>query len=174
MISTHLRFKESYNSLDEEFKVIIGVELTHVIPADIEASTVKARSLGADIVLVHGQTITEPYIEGTNRAAIDAGVDILAHPGLITLSDVELAKSNGVYLEITTRRGHSYCNGHVVKLAREVGASLVINNDAHVPSDYVGYDMAVSVMRGAGLTLEEIEVIVSNNRKIFNKALSRG
>ncbi len=160
--------------MDEDFKVIVGVELTHVLPADIESLTVKARSLGADIVLVHGQTITEPYIEGTNRAAIDAGVDILAHPGLITLSDVELAVTNGVYLEITTRKGHSYCNGHVVKLAREVGASLVINNDAHMPSDYVGYDMAVSVMQGAGLTLEEIEIIVSNNRKIFNKALSRG
>ncbi len=130
--------------------------------------------MGADIVLVHGQTITEPYIEGTNRAAIDAGVDILAHPGLITVADAELAAKNGVYLEITTRRGHSYCNGHVAKIAREVGANLVVNNDAHIPSDYVGYDMAVSVMQGAGLTLAEIEIIVSNNRKIFNKALSRG
>ena len=44
----------------------------------------RARALGAQIVLVHGETIVEPVPPGTNHQAIEAGVDILAHPGLIS------------------------------------------------------------------------------------------
>ena len=123
-------------------EVLVGVELTHVPPRMIDECTRTARALGAQIVLCHGETIVEPVAGGTNRAAIEAKVDILSHPGLISREDVQLAVHNGVCLEITTRKGHSLTNGHVVKLAREYGAKLVINNDAHAPADLMSLEMA--------------------------------
>jgi len=82
---------------------------------------------GAEIVVVHGETIVEPVIKGTNWSAVNCPeVDILAHPGLITDEEVEIAKDNDIALEISSRRGHCLGNGHVAKLALEVGADLVV------------------------------------------------
>ena len=44
-----------------------------------------ARALGAKVVIVHGETIVEPVPRGTNLAAIEAGVDILADALRVTL-----------------------------------------------------------------------------------------
>ena len=85
-------------------QVLPGLELTHVDPADIAPLVSEARKLGAQILIVHGETLTEPVPPGTNLAAIQAGADILAHPGLVTEEEVRLAASKGVHLEITTRR----------------------------------------------------------------------
>jgi hypothetical protein len=94
-------------------RALAGVELTHVPPELINDLTLQARDLGADIVVVHGETIVEPVPPGTNRAAIEAGVDLLAHPGLITAGEVALAAENGVHLEISARKGHSLGNGRM-------------------------------------------------------------
>lgn len=151
-------------------QVIPGVELTHVDPADIATLIAEARHLGAKIVIVHGETITEPVPAGTNLAAIQAGADILAHPGLIGDQETALAAEKGIYLEITTRRGHAFANGHVVQMARKHQAKLVLNNDAHAPGDFVGLKMATSVAKGAGLSDEEIAVMFENSRKIVQRA----
>ena len=67
----------------------------------------------ADLVVVHGETMAEPVVKGTNRAAVDCEfVDVLAHPGFITLDEARIATANGVHLELTSRRGHSLTNGH--------------------------------------------------------------
>jgi histidinol phosphatase-like PHP family hydrolase len=105
----------------------------------------------------------------TNLAAINASVDILAHPGLITEEEAQLAAEKGVYLEITTRRGHAFSNGYVVRIARKVKAQLVLNNDAHTPSDFVGSKMATNIARGAGLTDEEIAAMFDNSQKLVQK-----
>ena len=88
--------------------LIPGAEITHVPPELIAGLVAKARELGAKIVVVHGETVVEPVIRGTNRAAIEAGADILAHPGLISKEDAEAAKQKGVVLELTARKGHSH------------------------------------------------------------------
>ncbi|MBU1228738.1 MAG: histidinol phosphate phosphatase domain-containing protein [Proteobacteria bacterium] len=138
-----------------DMEVLAGVELTHV-PPPLMADFVKmARDAGAQIVLCHGETVVEPVAQGTNLAAIEAGVDVLAHPGLITEVEVRLASERGVALEITTRRGHSYCNGNVAALARRFGARLVIDNDTHAPGDLVSEELRRKVAYGAGLTPEE-------------------
>ncbi|MFW6235261.1 MAG: histidinol phosphate phosphatase domain-containing protein, partial [Desulfovibrionales bacterium] len=93
--------------------LFLGVELTHNPPALIPTLTQRARANGAQVVLVHGETIVEPVERGTNLAAIRARVDILAHPGLLTDEEAALAAELGVYLEITTRKGHSIATGHV-------------------------------------------------------------
>jgi putative hydrolase len=147
-----------------------GIELTHVDPRDIAELVKEARKLGAKIVVMHGETMVEPVPAGTNKAALEAGVDILAHPGLITAEEVKLAAARGIYLEITTRKGHSLSNGHVADFARKFKARLVLDNDAHSPADFVGREMATKIALGAGLTTEEISAIFVNSQNIVQRA----
>lgn len=147
-----------------------GIELTHVPPETFTELTERARSLGAAIVVAHGETLVEPVHPGTNRAAIEARVDILAHPGLITREDAGLAVKNKVYLEITSRKGHSLSNGHVARLAGEVGAKLVIDTDSHEPGDLITDDFARAVLLGAGLSTERAAEVLKNSRALAEKA----
>ncbi len=149
--------------------LLAGAELTHVPPRMIADVVKMARDSGAQILSVHGETIVEPVIEGTNRAAIEAGVDILAHPGLITPEDVQLAAEKNVFLEVTTRKGHSLTNGHVVKLALEFGARLVVNNDAHAPGDLLSLEMARKVALGAGMTLAQFDQAQTNSLELVKR-----
>lgn len=151
--------------------VIPGIELTHIPPAMIAEAAAEARSLGAKLVVLHGETIVEPVAPGTNRAAIEAGVDILSHPGLLTAEEAALAAQGGVCLEITTRKGHSLTNGHVAKLALAAGAKLVINNDAHAPGDLVSLEMARKVALGAGLSEDQFEQCRRNSAELVFKAV---
>lgn len=151
--------------------VIPGVELTHIPPRQIEQMVKKARALGARLVLVHGETIVEPVASGTNRAAINAGADILAHPGLLSSEDARLAAERSVYLEISARKGHSLSNGHVAKIAKECGVNMVLNTDTHSPSDIISGEMAIKIAMGAGLTQEDFGRIKRNAEEILHKAI---
>jgi histidinol phosphatase-like PHP family hydrolase len=154
-----------------DMKIIPGAEITHV-PLEIVGELVlKARALGAKIVIVHGETVVEPVVQGTNRAGIEAGADIISHPGLITREDALKAKEKGVALEITSRRGHSLSNGHVAKTALEVGADLVINTDAHSPRDLITREHARVLLRSAGILEDDIERVFKNSRKIVDRAI---
>jgi histidinol phosphatase-like PHP family hydrolase len=146
-----VRFCEDFKK-KTDIRVLPGIELTHVLPESIIPLTQEARTLGAKIIVVHGETIVEPVPPGTNQAALEAGVDILAHPGLISKADVLLAREKGILLEISARRGHSLTNGHVAKLAKEVGAPLILDTDAHEPEDLIDDYQALRVVCGAGLS----------------------
>ena len=135
-------------------RLIPGIELTHVPPQMFGELVLKARELGALIVVAHGETVMEPVRSGTNRAAIEAGVDILSHPGFITEEDAQLAAERRVFLEITGRKGHSLTNGYVASLANKVGALLAVNADAHGPGDFLTAGMAETVALGAGISRE--------------------
>jgi len=149
-----------------------GIELTHVDPRDIAALARESRKMGAKIIVVHGETLVEPVPAGTNLAALKADIDILAHPGLITEKEAKMAAARGVYLEITTRKGHSFSNGHVAKIAAKVKAKLVLDNDAHSPADFVGKEMATKIALGAGLTAKEITVMFNNAKNLVQRALA--
>jgi len=151
-------------------QVLAGVELTHVPPQSIFEVAQLARDHGAEIILVHGESIVDPVMPGTNMAAIKARVDILAHPGLITVEEVKLAAELGVCLEITTRKGNSLTNGHVVKLAMKYGAKLVINNDAHAPTDILPFDLVHKIALGAGMTEEQFLQAQKNSAELVAKA----
>ncbi|WP_028319430.1 histidinol phosphate phosphatase domain-containing protein [Desulfobulbus elongatus] len=140
-------------------RLIVGVELTHVPPALIGPLTAQARALGAQIVVVHGETPVEPVLTGTNRAALEAGVDILAHPGFITEEEAVLAARNHILLELSGRKGHSLTNGHVARMAERTGALLAVNADAHGPGDFLTAAMAETVGLGAGLSRERYQAI---------------
>lgn len=154
-----------------DINVLAGVELTHIPPALISEMVEKARKAGAQVVVMHGETPVEPVATGTNLAAIEAGVDVLAHPGLITEQEVQLAVEKGVALEITTRGGHSYTNGHVAALARKYGAKLVVDNDAHAPRDLIGPELRKTVALGAGLTVEEYRQTEANAWEIVQRCM---
>lgn len=140
-------------------KLIPGIELTHIPPQMFGELVSRARELGAKIIVGHGETVMEPVYAGTNLAAIQAGVDILAHPGFITKDEARLAAEKGVFLELTCRKGHSLTNGHVAKIAEETGALLAVNADAHGPGDFMTAEMAETVALGAGLSKERYEKI---------------
>lgn len=136
--------------------VFAGTELTHVRPGQIAEAAILARKLGAEYVVVHGETLVEPVEAGTNRAAIEAGVDILAHPGLITRTDALFAADKGVMLEISGKRGHSLANGHVARMARETGAKLIFGSDAHTVGDMAEREYAEKLCRAAGLDENDV------------------
>jgi putative hydrolase len=150
-----------------------GIELTHIPPEIFTELTQKARSLGAAIVVAHGETLVEPVHPGTNRAAIEAGVDILAHPGLITKEEAELAARKGVHLEISARKGHSLSNGYVAKMAVAAGAKLVIDTDTHEPGDLITREFAEIVLRGAGLVSDQVAAAFKNSKELSILALDR-
>ena len=108
------------------------------------------------LIVIHGETLAEPVAPGTNRAALEADIDILAHPGLITLEDVLLAKERGIFLELSARKGHCLANGHVARLAWKAGARLIVNTDSHGPGDLITREQAEGVARGAGLADAEV------------------
>ena len=141
-----------------------GVEITHVPKEDIDYVARDAKKLGARIVIVHGETVVEPVEPGTNHAAIASEhVDILAHPGLIEVEDAYLAARNGTYLEVSARKGHSLANGHVVKVAREVGATTVLDSDTHEPGDLLTPEFARKVILGAGIEEQHMHSILQEN-----------
>jgi histidinol phosphatase-like PHP family hydrolase len=150
-------------------KAIPGIELTHLPPELIPEMVREARRLGAEVVVVHGETVVEPVPPGTNRAAIAAGADILAHPGLIREEEVLQAKEKNVFLEITARRGHSLGNGHVARLAGKIGARLVLNTDTHTPDNLITREFALKVARGAGLEAEDLEKMLGNSREVLSR-----
>ncbi len=138
--------------------LLCGVEITHVPPEEIHGIAREAKELGADVVLVHGETVVEPVAKGTNAAAVSSpDVDILAHPGFISDADAAVAADNGVFLEITSRNGHNRMNGHVLRMARDAGCGLVIQSDAHDPRDLLDHEAKWLVGRGAGMTDGEVE-----------------
>lgn len=154
-------------------KVIAGAEVTHVPPDMIKSFIEAVRGLGAAIVVVHGETIVEPVAEGTNHAAIMAGADILAHPGLISPEDALLAREKGTAFEITSRNGHCLSNGHVARQAEASGARLVVNTDTHGPSDLITHAEAVKVLLSAGVPEDALKQVFETSREIFEKAFLR-
>ena len=154
-------------------EIIPGTEITHVPPALIPDIVKEARALGAGIVVVHGETIVEPVAEGTNRAAIEADADIIAHPGLISDDDLRFAKEKGITLEITARKGHGLANGYVAKMALSYGIPLTINTDAPSPADLISAGFAWSVLRSAGIDEAGIHAAFSNASQLVVKGLRR-
>jgi len=86
-----------------------------------------------------------------------------------------LAAENDIYLEITSRKGHCLTNGHVANIARQAGARLVVNTDAHTPRDMIDQEMARLVAAGAGLNETEVEAAtVANPQALVQRAVGKG
>jgi histidinol phosphatase-like PHP family hydrolase len=152
-------------------RAIAGVELTHVQPRSIPELVRACRALGARLIVVHGETLVEPVPEGTNLSAVQAGIDILAHPGLISCEAAEIAARSGVCLEITARKGHCLSNGHVARMARQHNAKLVLNTDTHTPDNLISLACAQRIAVGAGLDADDYTRMAENSRALATRAL---
>jgi histidinol phosphatase-like PHP family hydrolase len=159
---------------DPDITVLPGMEITHVMPNQISALARRGRKLGAKWIVVHGESPVEPVIPGTNLAAIKAGVDLLAHPGIIKKDDVKLAVKKGVALEITARQGHSLGNGRLAKYGKQLGAAMILNTDTHGPGDLIDATFAKTVALGAGLSENDFKNMLATSEKLSIKALKRG
>jgi len=153
-----------------DIKVIPGVEITHVPLELIPELIGYARGKGKVLVIVHGESPVEPVIEGTNRAAIEAGADILAHPGWIDDEIALLAYKNGVCLELTARSGHRESNKHVYETAKRHNVKLVFNSDAHSEDDLLN-DIRIKTFleENLGLIPPEVEQIRNNSFELAKK-----
>jgi histidinol phosphatase-like PHP family hydrolase len=141
-----------------------GVELTHLPPEAIPEVARQAKELGAKLVVVHGETTVEPVEPGTNLAAAKSSyVDVLAHPGLITVEEASFAKENGVFLEISARKGHALTNNHIIQTALEAGARLLLNSDAHDEEDLLTRATIDSLLSGTPFTDEEKRAVLETN-----------
>jgi putative hydrolase len=165
------RLKTAALSLNRgDYPVVIpGLEFTHLPPALIAPLTAQARALGVPLIVVHGESLVEPVAPGTNRAAIEADVDILAHPGLITVEEAARARERGIYLELSARKGHSLANGHVARVALEVGAALLVNTDAHGPGDLITRHQAERIARGAGLRDPAVQTLFTEAENLARR-----
>lgn len=160
--------KAKYLEDEYDIRVLVGVEITHVPPAKIASLARMSRQLGAEIVVVHGETLNEPVMPGTNAAAVElADVDILAHPGFITIEEAETARDNDVCLEITARNGHNRTNGHVARIGMEAGATLVVDTDTHSPENLITRDYARKVAMGSGLTEAQANRVLDNSLRFL-------
>jgi len=147
---------------DSGIKILTGVELTHLPLEQFKPLVKYARKKGIQVIIGHGESPVEPVIKGTNRAAIEAGVDILAHPGDISDIDATLAAKKGIFLELTSRNGHSDGNAHVAQTALRTGAKLILSHDAHAPKDIISPGELEGIALNAGLSRADIDKIYRN------------
>ena len=156
-----------------EIMALPGVELTHVPPGAIAEAAEAARQAGAWVVVVHGETVAEPVEKGTNLAAITCGqVDVLAHPGLITLEEARLAAEREVFLELSAKLDHAVANGHVARMARLAGAQLIVNSDNH-GLDFLTRERIRRVVLGAGLNEEDLEEIANQHPLLLSQRVTK-
>ncbi len=159
----------AYCSRHWDILAIPGVELTHLPPADIDRCAREVRRLGARVVVVHGETPVEPVPPGTNAAAVMSdAVDVIGHPGLLSLEEAREAAQRGIFLELSPRRGHSLANGHVARLSEATGARAIVDSDGHAPSDLLTPGLARHIARCAGLGEEMVHrVVVEHPRALL-------
>ncbi len=150
-----------------------GVELTNVPSKSIDDMARTARELGAKIVTVHGESIAENVEPGTNMEAVKSKyIDFLAHPGILKPEEAKLAAANGIFIEISSRVGHSLTNGVVASIGREAGVKFLINSDAHSHSDLFKSGMQERIGLGSGLGKDEINEILGKNCPEFLKKIA--
>jgi len=150
-------------------KVLSGVELTHLPLNQFDPLAKYCRKEGIQVVIAHGETLMEPVLEGTNRAALEAGVDILAHPGRINDGDMRLAKDKDIFVELTSRKGHRETNDHVAALALNTGTKIILNHDSHSCEDIISLQDLMQVALDAGLTQGQIDKIYKDTEAFITK-----
>lgn len=126
-----------------------GVELRHIPPALLPEAVKEAREAGASLVLVHGETLGDQVEQGTNFAAVEAGADILAHPGLIDDEAAAYAAEKGVALEFSACPRHAMTNAHVADVALRHGCTLVRGSSAAQAKDIVSRAYWPYILKGA-------------------------
>jgi histidinol phosphatase-like PHP family hydrolase len=149
---------------------IPGVELTHIPVKAIAKLAKEARLKGAKLVVLHGETQIEPVEKGTNRVGVSStDIDILAHPGYLSLEEAELAKKNNVFIELTKRKGHASANSHIAKICEKANCKLLLNTDAHSENDLFRRHEAAKIILKLNLKKEANRILVENPKELLKK-----
>ena len=152
-----------------KIKAIPGVEITHVHPDSISEMVKISKDLGAKLIVVHGETIVEPVLKGTNRKALECEIDILAHPGILSEEEARLAAEKKIHIEISARKGHSLSNGHIAKLWYKYRFPLILNTDTHTSDNLITDEFAKKILISAGIKEEDTGEIFSTSKKLATK-----
>ena len=163
-----LKFTRSWPK-NSPIKVLPGVELTHLPLKHFKPLARYARLKGIKVIIGHGESPVEPVTAGTNRAALEADIDILAHPGEISDADASLAAIRGIFLEITSRKGHGSTNSLVAHKALQFQAKLILNTDSHRPEDIIDCQQLQSVAVKSGLNYDQIKRIQLDTEKFLKR-----
>jgi histidinol phosphatase-like PHP family hydrolase len=155
--------------LTENYGILVlpGAELTYIPPKLIKDAADKCRKLGAKIIVVHGETLAETVPPKTNICAVEAGVDILAHPGHLSEEEAGIATENNVKIEITSRRGHDVTNKEVAEVALKKKAKLVLDTDTHIPKNLFSKELIAQVLSDAGLPSNYYDIMQKNSLEII-------
>lgn len=165
-------------SLYANVEACVGVELRHIPPALLPFMVREAREAGAEFVLVHGETIGDQVEPGTNFAAIEAGADILAHPGLIDEKAAAFAAERGVALEFTSCPKHALANAHVASMALRFGCLLVKGSGARCAAEMPARNFWPQIVRGTdvfGKTNEKsnlMELLKNSENFLFDALMN--
>jgi putative hydrolase len=168
VIKSILKFSRNWPK-NFPIRVLPGIELTHLPPKQFKPLAKYARLKGMKIIVAHGETVVEPVVKGTNRAALESDIDILAHPGLISEQDARIAKKRGIFLEITSRCGHRDTNRHVAQIALKIGAKLILNTDSHEPEDIIKPIHLNGFAYKAGLDINQLKKIYQQVAEFLGK-----
>lgn len=153
-ISAFVKNVHTY-SLYANVEARAGVELRHVPPPLIPTAVKEAREAGAELVLVYGESLCSQVEEGTNFAAVEAGADILAHPGLIDEKTAAFAAEKNVALEFTSCPRHALANAHTAAMALRFHAPLVRGSAARRPQEITPRAFWPFIIKGADVFYED-------------------
>jgi histidinol phosphatase-like PHP family hydrolase len=156
--------------LTENYDILVlpGAELTYIPPKLIKSAVAECRNLGAKIIVVHGETVAETVPLETNLYAVNAGIDILAHPGHLSKETAVSAALNNVKIEITTRKGHNITNREVARIALSKNAKLVLDTDTHTPDNFLTKKIIEQTLLDAGLPVDYYNIMQKNSQEIVN------
>jgi DNA polymerase (family 10) len=182
----HARRIRDVNARLEHITVLAGIECDIRADGTLDLADDCLAELDIVIASVHSAFGQEPaqITDRVLRAIACPWVDVLGHPtGRLILKraparlDVERvvreAASAGVALEINSLPDRLDLNDVNARLARQLGAPIVISSDAHSPAALGGLRWGVTVARRAWLTagdvlntkpLEELRASLRRNR----------
>ncbi|MDR3330733.1 MAG: histidinol phosphate phosphatase domain-containing protein [Endomicrobium sp.] len=149
--------------------VLPGAELTYIPPKLINTVAKECRNLGARIIVVHGESVVETVPPETNYYAVNAKIDILAHPGHLSENEANIAAKNDVKIEITTRNGHNITNKEVALIAIKKNAKLVLNTDTHMPENLLTQSLILQTLLDSGLPANYYDIMQKNSQEIVVK-----
>ncbi|MDI6855504.1 MAG: histidinol phosphate phosphatase domain-containing protein [Candidatus Thermoplasmatota archaeon] len=148
---------------------IAGVELTHIPVKAISKLAKEARKKGAKLVVLHGETPIEPVEKGTNYEGLRSDIDILAHPGYLSLEEAEIAYKNNIFIELTKRGGHSIANNHIAEICKKANCKLLLSTDAHSEKDLLREGEPRKICLKLGLGNEINRILVENPMSLLKK-----
>lgn len=146
-----------------------GVELVHVPPPLLYETVAEARALGAAFVGVHGEAPGAHVEVGTNMAAMQAGADVLLHPGLLTAEDARLAAELGVALEITSAPLYCLANAHVAAMAEAAGCGLVFGGNVKKADEFVTPEIYEATLSGALVSAQARHALITTTEALLQR-----